>query len=407
MRYRARFVLPVCRPPIENGFVDVDRGNIVAVGPSHAPPGGSEIDFGDAAILPGFVNAHTHLELTHLGGAIPTGDHLTDWLQTLVAELRRDPHRDATAATATEIGARKSIEAGVTTVGDITRAPALTRPILTQSPLRGVSFGEVIAIGTLRDRARRQIDEALVEKPPSARVSAGISPHAPYTVEPAVLAECAERALRKHAQICIHALETPDEVEFTQDATGRLAAHLRELGTWDDRIVGAGCSPIELLDRCGLLKSNVLLAHANYATTRDTERIAERHASVAFCPRTHAAFRHDPHPFREMLRAGVNVCVGTDSLASNPSLSVLEELRFLAATCPDLTPHQLLQMGTRAGAIALGLGEKAGTIAPAKHADFAVVAIDPATRDPAAAIVRGDGDVRATVIGGHPAFEAS
>lgn len=405
MRFRAKFVLPVCSPPIENGFVDVERGRIIDVGRQRGPANDRETDFGDAAILPGFVNAHTHLELSHLAGTIPTEGHLTDWLARLVAELRRDDDRAATAEKAVAIGARMSVESGVTTVGDITSAPGRTRPVLMRSPLRGVSFGEVIAIGTLRDRASDQIDAALEPTPAEAKIAAGISPHAPYTVEPAVLAECAVRARSEHARVCIHALETPDEVEFTQSATGALAEYLRELGTWDKRIVGSGASPIELLDQCGLLAENVLLAHANYATTGDIELLAKRRASVAFCPRTHAAFRHDTHPFRDMLRAGVNVCIGTDSLASNPSLSILEELRFIAAAYAEVTPSQLIEMGTRSGAIALGLRNDVGTIEPGRQADFAVVAVDAGTRDPAEAALRDNGSVRATVIGGETVYE--
>lgn len=379
---------------------------VVDVGRSRGPAGRGEIDFGDAAILPGFVNAHTHLELSHLAGKIPTKGHLTDWLARLVIELRGDPDRASTAEQAVAIGVRMSIESGVTTVGDITRAPGLTRRVLLGSPLRGVSFGEVIAIGTLRDRAGQMIDDALQPTPEKAKVKAGISPHAPYTVEPAVLGACANRARSQNARICIHALEAPDELEFTQRATGPLAQYLRDLETWDQGIAAAGCGPIELIDRCGLLTENVLLAHANYATAKDIELIAKRRASVTFCPRTHTSFGHDPHPFRQMLGAGVNVCVGTDSLASNPSLSILEELRFLASAHADLEPNQLIEMGTRAGAAALGSGEETGVIQPGMHADFAIVAVSAAANDPAEAIIRDDGSIRATVVGGEVVYEA-
>ena len=242
----------------------------------------------------------------------------------------------------------------MTLVGDITRHPDWTREILGTSMLRGVSFGEVAAIGNRRDLLATRLDAVCRALRPNSRVRIGISPHAPYTVEPDALRACARRAAEGALPLAIHLAESADEAEFTQYATGPLADHLRELGVWDEQIPQSGCGPVELADRTGVLGPATVIAHANYVTDADIELIAARGASVAYCPRTHDAFMHDPHRFREMMRRGVNVCIGTDSLASNPSLSILDELRSLHRAYPDLSPEDLITLGTLCGARGFG-----------------------------------------------------
>jgi cytosine/adenosine deaminase-related metal-dependent hydrolase len=197
-------------------------------------------------------------------------------------------------------------------------------------------------------------------------------------VEPDGLRTCAEVAARHHLPVCIHLAETRDEAQFTRDASGPLAEHLRTLQIWDEAIPAGGCGPVELAGRLGLLTPTTLLAHVNYVTGTDIDRIARSRASVAFCPRTHHAFGHDAHRFREMLRARINVCIGTDSLASNPSLSVLDELRFLRHAAPDVPASTLLEMATVRGARALGFEHQTGSLAPGKYADIVVIPLDAA-----------------------------
>ena len=155
---------------------------------------------------------------------------------------------------------------------------------------------------------------------------------------------------------------------------------LRRLGLWDEQSPRSGCTPVELCAAAGLLGPETLLAHANYVSDADIATIAASRASVAYCPRTHDAFGHDPHRFRDMLRAGVNVCLGTDSLASNPSLSILDELRFLRMKCHDVAPRELLAMATLRGAAALGFADLTGSITPGKSADLVVIPLVPSKR---------------------------
>lgn len=388
MIFRARFVAPVNAPAIENGAVEVSDGAITAIGVSAEFSRQPQVDFGDAVLAPGFVNAHTHLELSQLENRVPPSPDFTDWLKRLIA-VRAQDVRDAGASTvATSLyveramreGIRKSLKAGVTAVGDITARPDLSRPTLASSPLRAVSFGEVIAVGRSRPQLDARLLAAADQTLDSNRFRAGISPHAPYTVEPAALKICAHRAARGEFPLCIHVAETAEEERFTREGCGDFLRFLQGLGMWDDAVEIPRASPVELLAVVEALTPRTLLAHANYVSDQDISLIAASGASVAYCPRTHAAFGHAPHRFREMLHAGINVCLGTDSLASNPSLSILDELRFLQPLCRGMAPDEMLALATLRGARALGMERFAGTLTPGKCADFVVIPLPPAAR---------------------------
>jgi cytosine/adenosine deaminase-related metal-dependent hydrolase len=273
------------------------------------------------------------------------------------------------------------VSSGVTAVGDITAFPNYSRPVLAESPIRAVSFGEVIAMGKGRELLTTRLNAAADLEYQSDRLRVGISPHAPYSVEPDALRECGQRARDANLPLCIHVAETADEERFTRNGEGPFADFLAGLGLWDENIPHIDCSPVELLASVGVLGPRTLLAHANYVSDREISLIAKSGASVVYCPRTHAEFGHPPHRFRDMLRAGVNVCLGTDSLASNPSLSILDELRFLHSKCHDVAPNDLLALGTIRGARALGFGEVVGSLTPGKSADFVVIPICPPARD--------------------------
>lgn len=373
MLLRARFVAPVEGPVIENGALAVRRGRIEAVGPAGDLRGADVVDFGDSVIVPGFVNAHTHLELTHLAGQVPPEGHLTDWLLRLMTALVDAPPTRQQIEEAVIAGIRASIRAGVTCVGDISRNPGWTRPVLAQSALYGISFGEVAAVGTRRYVLDERLAAATDVGDATDRLRIGVSPHSPYTVEPDALRTCAERAEELALPVCIHLAETSEEEAFTLGCRGPLAEYLQRMGVWDDAIACHGARPFEAARSAGLLGPRTILAHGNYIDEKDYPSLASSGTSVAYCPRTHHAFRHAPHPFRRMLRAGVNVCIGTDSLASNPSLSILDELQFLRRACPDLEPELLLAMGTLSGARALGFDHQSGSLKPGKHADLAVI----------------------------------
>jgi len=385
MIVKARFVVPVDAPPIENGAIQFEGGTIVAVGRAAEFPSQGAVDYGDAAILPGFVNAHTHLELSLLADRVPPSSDFVDWLHRLIAARTSDVQSNLSdvgdyVGRAVQTGIDQSLSAGVTTIGDITSYPIYSRPVLAASPLRAVSFGEVIAMGKGRDLLEGRLNAATEERDATHRVHVGISPHAHYTVEPGALRTCARQASDRALPLCVHVAETREEETFVRQGEGPFVTFLQELGLWDESIASSNCSPVELLAKIGLLGPRTLLAHANYVSDSDIALIAESGASVAYCPGTHAAFGHPPHRFRDMLRAGVNVCLGTDSLASNPSLSILDELRFLRAGFHDLSPDELLWMATLRGAKALGLSQLFGSLTPGKSADFVAMELPPTAK---------------------------
>ncbi len=373
MILKARFVVPVDSPVIENGALVVNDDRIVEVVQARDVTGRDVVDFGDAVICPGFVNAHTHLELSDFKGKIAPRKSLTDWLDRLVQAMRSEARDRDAIRKATLEGIRDSLRAGVTTVGDITRHPEHTRPVLAQSLLRAVSFGEVISIGKTRHRLEEQVCHALNENQASDSLRIGLSPHSPYTVEPNAMRDCAEQAAVHRLPLCIHLAESADEEVFTRKREGAIAEYLKRIGVWDDEVPISEMKPVELVERSGLLTPRTVAAHANYVSDADIAQLARSGTSVAYCPRTHAAFDHEPHRFREMLRAGVNVCVGTDSLASNPSLSVLDELRYLRRQFVDIPSERLLEMGTIHGAKALAFDRIVGTLSPGKIADVVVI----------------------------------
>lgn len=371
---KARWVLPIGGPPIENGAVELEGPLIRFVGPASEAPRRATVDYGDAVIMPGLVNAHTHLELSDLVGKTPPGPPLHEWLLNVVTAMADPERSDEAVAAAARHGACASLAAGVTTVGDITRHPGITRPVLSNGGLRAVSFGEITAMGPRRNLLRARLEEARcpLERNPGGRIRIGLSPHAPYSVEPAGLATCAAEAACASLPLAIHLAESREEAEFAVKRCGPLVDLLRRIGAWDESIPVSGCGPIEVAERAGLLTRRTVIAHANYADERDIGRIARGGSSVAYCPRTHAAFAHPPHPFDRMLSAGVNVCVATDSLASAPSLSPMDEIAFLLDRHADCDPFTLLEMITIRAARALGLGREIGTLVPAKRADIVV-----------------------------------
>ncbi len=394
--------MPVLGRVIDDGAVEVRDGRITAVDRASCFVGGPVEDLGEVALLPGFVNPHTHLELSHLAGRVSTDEGFVSWVEKLVRVLWACGDAEPQIKAAVRSGIRQSLAAGVTAVGDITRLPELVRPLLREAPLRAVSFGEVIAVGSMRSHLAAALTAATDAAAVSPSLRIGVSPHSPYTVEPDGLRKCAERAQALGLPLAVHLAETDEEAAFTTEHRGELKSYLARLQVWDDAVPCPQRRPVQLAADTGLLIHTTVIAHANYVTDTEILQLADAGAHVVFCPRTHAAFGHAPHRYRDMLDAGVNVCVGTDSLASSPSLSVLDELRWLHGTAGGPDPHTLLGMGTIRGARALGWDDAIGSLTTGKSADFAVVALDPhGPPDPVENILCGERAVTATYVRGE------
>ena len=402
----ARYIFPVEGAPVADGLLTIEGGRVAQVGPRGGRA--ADLDLGNVAITPGFVNAHTHLELAPLPGcARATGpeDELI-WLRRVI-----DQRRQGSAEALREVAARHvaaSLAAGTTFVADTTTA-GLSWEALAAAPLRAVVFAETI--GLKRERGLQTNDDAwnwLSTVEPAAQVAAcarpGLSPHAPYSTSGWLY----HRAAASKLPLSTHLAEMPEELELLGARSGRLRRFLEDLGAWDDDWEPIGPSPADYVRKGELRQADWLIAHGTYLEPSEfwqlrPEAAPGRHrVAVVYCPRTHARFGHAPHPFRAMLERGVVVCLGTDSLASAPSLSVLDEIRFLHRRDPALGGPLLLTMATLFGAWALRADTTTGSLRPGKSADLAVVALpDREAADPHTLLLESDLPVLATAFEGQ------
>jgi cytosine/adenosine deaminase-related metal-dependent hydrolase len=278
------------------------------------------------------------------------------------------------------IGVHQCLSFGVSTVGDISRHCRLTRRLLARSPLRVISYGEFQAMGQRRVllEERLAIAADLNDAAPNVRI--GISPHAPYSVEPHGYKRALEVAREKNLPLCTHLAESPDEALFLERHVGSLRKIWDFVGGWDNAvptfkgvpIMGTTRrSPITYVESLGLLDYPTVFAHVNYIDSIDMFKIGESKASVVYCPRTHAYFRHPPHGWADMA-ASVKLGVGTDSTASSGDLNLVEELRLMYKIAPDSREEYFWELATIGGATALGVEGMVGSLTPGKYADYVV-----------------------------------
>ncbi len=378
MRVRAKYILGPDFSIVENASLSFEKGVITEIGRA-TNTDKADLDFEESIIIPGMVNGHTHLDLCFAAGRVPVTGSFTHWLGGVLREIRAGNDNPEQVEQGVVDGLKQSIKAGVTLLGDIARSPQSTRFTISKVPFRPaiVSFGEVIALGNIREAATSRIAAAFDANCTDDTLRIGVSPHAPYSVEPSILSKIATHAEELNVPICSHAAETVSEEEFLLNGTGEFATYFQGLGIIDQEFEPAGKRSIKLLAETGNLTLHTILAHANYVDETDIDLLNETGTSVVFCPRTHAAFGHEPHPFKSMLAKGVNVCLGTDSLASTPNLSILEEMRFVYKDNPDLPLTTIMKMGTEFGARALGFYPETGTLQQSKKANFAVIPLAP------------------------------
>jgi len=405
---RARIVLPVSQTPIVDGSVKVFRGRIVAVGPWRdfsASVRKQTIDLGEVVLLPGLVNAHCHLDYTGLAGEFLPPKHFTDWLKLIVAA--KGVRSDAEFAANWRRGAQMLLRTGTTTVADIEAVPGLLPAAWNATPLRVLSFLEITGIKSLRDPGAI-LREAVVKilSLPAGRCRAGLSPHAPYSTTPELLCLTTQTAHHRHWFVTTHVAESLEEFEMFAQGRGKLFDWLRR-NERDISDCGFG-SPVQHLERSGLLGPNFLAVHANCLTPRDTQLLARRGASVVHCPRSHSFFGHPKFPFQELSAAGVNICLGTDSLASIEAkrkqpleLNMFSEMRSFARKNPGGSAETILRMSTINGAQALGLSGRVGEITKGAFADLIALPCREKLTDVYEAILRHHDAVAASMIGGQ------
>ncbi len=301
---------------------------------------------------------------------------------------RISPEEMQSAVTkAVEIGVEQCLKFGVATVGDISRQVHLTRPLLLKTPLRVISFGEVQAMAQRRGFLEERVAAAASKSVSSDKLRIGISPHAPYSVEPDGYRRCLEVARQNKMPLSTHLAETPDESIFLSDHAGPLRDLWDAWLTWDEEVPQFAGGPIRYAQSLGLLDYPTLLAHVNYCDDEELAILAGGKAGVVFCPRTHDYFGHPPHRWREMLARGINVAVGTDSCASSPDLNIVDDLRLLHRQNRDIPAEEIWQLVTTRGARVLGLERVCGSLTPGLQAD--IVAFPCATGEPLKEVLEG------------------
>ncbi len=389
----ADHVLPISSEPIRDGAVAIDGDVITAVGTrreiAERFPDSESRDFGNAAIIPGLVNCHSHLEITSMRGALDDVEHdFRSWLlklNGLRAALTDDDIRTAAIS-----GAREAAAAGVTCMGDIGRFGVAGVEALKEVGLRGIVFQE-----TEFSPDNRTADEDFVKlaaKFESLHASAtdlvrvGLSPHSPYTVSSRLFELIAEYAIINRLPLTIHAAESDQELELLQHGTGFFTDVYEK---FDVEWSSPHCTPIAYLERLGVLSARPLLTHCTKSTDEDIQRISSYGATIAHCPKSNAKFGHGFAPFEQFLDAGIAVGLGSDSVASNNLCDILEESRFASLAARNregssrfIAADEVLKTATLGGAKALGLDALVGSLEPGKQADIAVFSLGNRAQQP-------------------------
>ena len=389
---RARWVFPVDRPPLRDGVVRVANGQILSV--ETYRPGEAVQDLGNVALLPGLINAHTHLEFSLLEWPLgKPGMRFADWIGEVVAFRRQLAEEGTDLATysrnATAAGLRESAEAGVAGLGEIATAHWPAACFDNCSDIQGTVFLELLGLAPERVEPLLLAAEQHISTGKDSPFRRGLSPHAPYTVHPDLLRKVCDLSARKQFPLAMHLAESLEELELLRSHSGPLVERLKELSAWHAGSLPRGIRPLDYLEMLAAAHQ-VLVVHGNFLTHDEMDFIAARREkmTVVYCPRTQAYFPHGTYPLAEMLACGVRVAFGTDSRASNPDLSILSELRHIARHHPALAPEEILKMGTLQGAEGLQLDHQLGSLSPGKQASFAVVPLPETGNDPYEMLLR-------------------
>jgi len=406
IRYHARWVLPISRPPLEHATVVEHDGRIVYVGERASAPPGVDTDLGDVALLPGLVNAHTHLELTVMRGFLEDLA-FRSWILRLT-RARRAVLSFGALVDSARAGIAEGLRAGITTYADTAESGA-PFAAMREAGVRGIAYQEVFgpdpsqcaeALAGLREK----VAELRCDETPLVRV--GVSPHAPYSVSDALFEATAAFARAEGLPVAVHIAESEEESVYVQQGVGGWAEAHRARGI---AVAQRGLSPIRMLERTRVLDAQPLLIHCVRSDGEDIAAIARHDCAVAHCPASNAKLAHGIAPLVELLEAGVRVGLGSDSVASNNRMDLLDEARLAilmqrvrTGRYDAVSATKALELATLGAARALGLGHEVGSLDVGKAADLAAFPLHHARSapvyDPATALVFSASGTSATLV---------
>ena len=396
--YKAAWVLPIDQPPIRDGIVEVENGIIrSAVAPSALRSASAETlrrdrlvrDLGNVAILPGLINAHTHLELSWLRDRVPPANSFIDWITGLFAH-RRGPDHPMTPEMIAPIrdAIREMRDSGTVAVGDISNSLAAVEP-MQQAGLKGVVFHELLGFNE-RDGALVEATRAKRQAASRHGIRISLAPHAPYSTSVELFKAIRQAVSASDCPITsVHLGESVEEVELLEKGTGSWRKMLELIGAWRDDWEIPACGPVQFLERHGVIDARTLVVHGVQFDDTALQRLKALKATVVTCPRSNRWVGVGYPPIERFYQSGVAVAVGTDSLASVEDLNLFSELktmRYLAASVPA---RKLLESATLVGATALGLDRELGSITPGKQAQLLAVDLPDGVADVEEYLVSG------------------
>ncbi len=412
IRYHASWLLPISMPAVRDGTVVVDEhGRIAYVGPRDAAPAGEDRDLGAAVLMPGLINVHSHLELTAMRGFLEDLP-FREWILRL-HRSKRAVLTDERLLNSACAGIAEGLLAGITTYADTCDTGVAIDAMIAMG-VRGRMYQEVfgpdqeswtaefdglrVKVERLRERANGGGVDALVD--------VGISPHAPYTVCDELFSASARYAAAERLPMAVHIAESEEEHALVCEGSGVFAEGLRERGI---QVAPRAASPVRLLARLGVLETKPLLIHCLRVDDEDLRLIAQSGSSVAHCPVANAKLGHGIAPVARMLEMGIDVALGSDSVAANNRMDLLEEARIAclmqraALRSPAALPPQVvIEMATLTSARVLGLEERVGSLERGKDADLAAFSLESLrgqpVEDPCSALVFSLGGSRARLV---------
>jgi cytosine/adenosine deaminase-related metal-dependent hydrolase len=380
--HRAPWLLPVSSPPIQDGGVAVQSGTIAAVGPfrqvRRSWPGAEVLDHPDCVLLPGLINAHAHLELSHLQelGRQPAPPSFPAWIERLLAMRSQAAAADEAALLQ---AARRTLEQqeteGVAVIADISNS-GLTNQLAAEFSGRLAVFKEYLSLRA--DSAAADLRR--LQEEDEAQLCTG---HAPYSTHPDLLRGLKARANRLGHVFPIHVAESLEEIELLRTSRGLFRHFLEKRGLWDGTFqpLGQAGGAVRYLHQHGLLDSRTLCVHCVHVAEAEIDLLAASGAKVCLCPGSNRSLGVGRAAVSSLLQRGILPALGTDSLASNPQLSLWREMRLLADEHPELAPADILRMATLGGATALGQEQQLGSLEIGKDAVLIAARLERVPQD--------------------------